>query len=83
MWTEAALLQLQDCLHATLQDLLEHHNLQEYTDTVLPYIKNCVDTVTVNKGIQAFRNQKPRMTSEVQTLPKRHNTAFRSGDRPK
>ena len=80
-WPEGALSQLQDCFSWTSWEVFEHHDLQEYTDTVLSYIKNCVDTVTVNKRIRVFPNQKPWMTSEVQSLLKQRNAAFRSGDK--
>jgi len=76
-----ALTQLQDCFSNTVWDIFKHQNLQEYTDTVLSYIKNCVDTVTVSKRIRVFPNQKPWMTSEVQALLKLWNSAFRSGNR--
>uniref|UniRef100_A0A669B6K4 Reverse transcriptase domain-containing protein n=1 Tax=Oreochromis niloticus TaxID=8128 RepID=A0A669B6K4_ORENI len=80
-WPEGALSQLQDCFSTTVWDLFSSHNLQEYTDTVLSYIRNCVDNVTVNKRVRVFPNQKPWMNSEVQSLLKSRNTAFKSGDR--
>ena len=39
-----------------------------------------MDTVTINKCIQVYPNQKPWMTGEVRTLLKARNTAFRCGD---
>ena len=80
-WPEGALSHLQDCFSTTVWDLFSSHNLQEYTDSVLCYIKNCVGTVTVNKRVRAFPNQKSWMNSEVQSLLKSRNTAFKSGDR--
>nr|XP_043874450.1 uncharacterized protein LOC122764210 isoform X2 [Solea senegalensis]XP_043874509.1 uncharacterized protein LOC122764439 isoform X2 [Solea senegalensis] len=80
-WPEGALSQLQDCFSTTLWDLFSSHNLQEYTDTVLCYIKNCIDTVTFNKRVRVFPNQKPWMNSKVQSLLKSRNAAFKSGDR--
>ena len=80
-WPEGALSQLQDCFSRTVWDLFSSHNLQEYTDTVLSYIQNCVDTVTVNKRVRVFPNQKPWMNSKVQSLLKNRNIAFKSGDR--
>lgn len=79
--SEGALSQLQDCFTQTVWYVFEQQNLEEYTETVLFYIKDCADNVTVNKQIWEFSNQKPWITSEVQTLLKNHNTTFRSGDR--
>ncbi|KAK0154095.1 hypothetical protein N1851_003812 [Merluccius polli] len=80
-WPKAALSQLQDCFSRTLWDLFFSHDLQEHVDTVLSYIKNCVDMVTVDKRVRVFPNQKPWMNSEVQSLLKSCNTAFKSRDR--
>ena len=49
-------------------------------DSVLCYIKNCVDTVTVDKCIQVYP-EKPWMTWGVQRLLKERNTTFRSSNR--
>ena len=59
-WPEGALSHLQDCLSRTVWDLFSSHNFQEYTDAVLCYIKNGVDTVTVNKRVRVFPNRKPK-----------------------
>lgn len=48
---------------------------------MLFYISTCVDSVTMNKRVKVFPNQKPWMAKEVQTLLRTHNTAFRSGHR--
>jgi len=50
-------------------------------DSVLRYIRNCIDTVAVDKRIRVYPNQKPWMTREVQQLVKERNIAFRSRDR--
>lgn len=80
-WPEGASSQLQDCFERTNWDIFGNQDLEEYTSTVLFYIQNCVDNVTVDKLIRVYPNQKPWMTKEVQTLLKDRNTAFRSGDR--
>lgn len=51
------------------------------TDSVLCYIKTCIDNVTVDKTIMIYPNHKPWMTKEVQLLVKRRNITFRSGDK--
>jgi hypothetical protein len=79
-WPEGALSQLQDCFSSTEWSLFEQGDLQEYTETVLFYIKTCIDNVTVNKRISVFPNQKPWMTSEVHKLLKALDQAFRLGD---
>ncbi|XP_013882724.1 uncharacterized protein LOC106531401, partial [Austrofundulus limnaeus] len=80
-WPKDAAEQLQDCFDRTNWDVSEHQDLEVFTDSVLCYIKNCIDTVTVDKRIRVFPNRKPWMTQEVQRLLKTRNTAFRSGDR--
>jgi len=80
-WPEGALSQLQDCFSNTEWSIFEQGDLQEYTDTVLFYIKICIDNVTVNKLIRVFPNQKPWMTSEVYKLLKARDWAFRLGDK--
>lgn len=54
--------------------------LEEFGDSILCYIKNCIDTVTVDKHIQVISNHNPWMTRQVQMVLKERNTAFRSGD---
>nr|XP_057925471.1 uncharacterized protein LOC131127531 isoform X2 [Doryrhamphus excisus]XP_057925472.1 uncharacterized protein LOC131127531 isoform X2 [Doryrhamphus excisus]XP_057925473.1 uncharacterized protein LOC131127531 isoform X2 [Doryrhamphus excisus] len=78
---ENALSELQDCLQHTDWDLFQHQDLETYTVTVLDYIKFCMGTVSVDKVIRIFPNQKPWMTSQVRSLPKARDSAFRSGDR--
>ncbi|KAM3842547.1 uncharacterized protein ACN63O_022346, partial [Diretmus argenteus] len=80
-WLEDATQQLQDCFDSTNWDVFEHQDLDLFTDSVLCYIKHCTDTVTVEKRIRVYPNQKPWMTREVQRLLKERNTAFRSEDR--
>ncbi|KAK3569004.1 hypothetical protein QTP86_021586 [Hemibagrus guttatus] len=80
-WPDGAYQQLQDCFNRTNWDVFEHQELGVFTDSVLCYIKNCIDTVTADKCIQVYSNQKPWMTREVKRLFRKRNTAFRSGNR--
>ncbi len=59
----------------------KHTDLQEYTETVTAYIKNCIDDVTVTKTITTHANQQPWMTAEVRGLQKTTDEAFQSGDK--
>ncbi len=59
-----------------------HTDLQDYTETLTAYIKNCIDDVTVTKTIITRANQKPWMTAEVRGLLKTRDKAFRSGVKP-
>lgn len=79
-WPEGALTQLQDCFANTCWDLFYQEDLENFTETVLFYIKCCMDNVTVDKYIRIFPNQKPWMTSKVHCLLKKRNIAFRSGN---
>ena len=56
--------QLQDCFERTCWDIFEHPDLEVFTDSVLCYIKNCIDIVTLDKRIQVYPNKKPWMTSD-------------------
>ncbi len=80
-WPEGALFQLQDCFARTKWDLFKHQDVAEYTQTVLFYIASCTDIVTEERHIRVFPNQKPWMTSEVHTLLRARDMAFKSGDR--
>ena len=80
IWPEGALSQLQDCFEHTEWSMFDHLDLQEHTETVLFYIKNCTDTVTVEKRVRIHPNQKPWMTSEVRTLLRSRDSSFISSD---
>ncbi|KAK0146537.1 hypothetical protein N1851_014143 [Merluccius polli] len=80
-WPEGATQQLQDCFDRTNWGVFEHQVLEVFTDGVLCYIKNCIDTVTVDKRIRVYPNRKPWMNREVQQLLKERITAFKSGDK--
>lgn len=47
---------------------------------MLSYIRYCTDSVTAEKQIRIYPNQKPWMTRTVRKLLEERNTAFRSGD---
>lgn len=79
-WPEDALTQLQDCFALTDWSVFELQDLQVYTDSVLSYIKFCIDSVTVVKHIRDYPNQKPWMTNKVQSLLRARNSAFKTND---
>ncbi|XP_048854489.1 uncharacterized protein LOC125722376 [Brienomyrus brachyistius] len=56
-------------------------NLKEYTTSVIGYISKCIDDVNVSKNITTRSNQMPWMTTEVRTLLRTRDTAFKSGDK--
>ncbi len=78
-WT-ASRTQTRTCLKGRPPTTTDLTDLQEYTETVNAYIKNCIDYVTVTK-ITTHPNQKPWMTAEVRGLLKTRDEAFRSGDK--
>ncbi len=80
-WPKEALDQLQDCFANTDWGLFQHQDLAAYTETVLSYIKFYIDNVTVDKCIRIFSNQKPWMNSQVCTLLRDRDAAFRTGDK--
>ncbi len=80
-WPQAASQHLQDRFNRTNWDVFEHPDLEVFTDSVLFYIKNCIDIVTVDKCIQVYPNQEAWMNHDVWRLLKERNTAFRFGNR--
>ncbi len=87
VWPDNATSALQDCFQDTDWNMSKeaatynnHTDLQEYTETVTAYIKNCIDDVAVTKTITTCANQKPWMTAEDRGLLKIRDEAFRSGD---
>ncbi|XP_061751164.1 probable RNA-directed DNA polymerase from transposon BS isoform X2 [Nerophis ophidion] len=80
-WPDDALPKLQDCFQHTDWDLFQQQELETATGTVLDYIQFCIGNVTVEKTIRVYPNKKPWMTSQVRTLLRAHDAAFRSGDR--
>ncbi len=88
LWPDYATSALQECFQDTYWNMFKeaaiynnHTDLQEYTETVTAYIKNCIDDVTVIKTITTHANQKAWMTAEVRGLLKNRNEAFRSRDK--
>ncbi|KAM9802248.1 interferon gamma receptor 2 isoform X2 [Syngnathus typhle] len=75
-WSDGASQQLQDCFDRTNWGIFEHRDLNVFTDSVLCYIKHCTDTVTVDKPIRIYPNQKPWMTREVHWLLEERDTAL-------
>lgn len=57
-----------------------HTDIDSYTSSVLDHINTTIDSVTTQKQITTYPNQKPWMNREVRLLLKSRNTAFRSGD---
>uniref|UniRef100_A0A9J8B5F0 Reverse transcriptase domain-containing protein n=1 Tax=Cyprinus carpio carpio TaxID=630221 RepID=A0A9J8B5F0_CYPCA len=57
-----------------------HMDIDIYTSSVLDYINTTIDSVTTEKQITTYPNQKPWMNKEVRLLLKARNTAFRSDD---
>ncbi len=57
-----------------------HADIDIYTTSVLDYINTTIDSVTTEKQITTYPNQKPWMNKEVQLLLKARNTAFRLDD---
>uniref|UniRef100_A0A665UD53 Reverse transcriptase domain-containing protein n=1 Tax=Echeneis naucrates TaxID=173247 RepID=A0A665UD53_ECHNA len=81
VWTEEATAALQDCFEVTDWGVFaEGTDLNGHTSAVLDYISFCTENVTESKTVKVFPNQKPWLNSEVKTLLKARDTAFRSGD---
>lgn len=61
--------------------LIQQGHLEEFTETVLFYIKCCTDNVTIKKILQRLPSQKPWMTIEIKRLLKDQTMTFTSGDK--
>ncbi|KAK3566161.1 hypothetical protein QTP86_028449 [Hemibagrus guttatus] len=57
-----------------------HTDINTYTSSVLDYINTTIDSVTMEKQITTYPNQKPWMNKEVRLLLNARNAVFRSGD---
>ncbi|KAK3540446.1 hypothetical protein QTP70_030998 [Hemibagrus guttatus] len=56
-----------------------HTDINTYTSSVLDYINTTIDSVTMEKQITTYPNQKPWMNKEVRLLLNARNAVFRSG----
>ncbi|XP_072923421.1 uncharacterized protein [Hemitrygon akajei] len=88
VWPKGAASALQDCfLHTdwvifkTAASYDDHIDIEEYAEAVISYIAKCTEDVTVIKTFSARGYKKPWMTTEVRSLLKARDTAYRSGDR--
>ncbi|KAI4895505.1 hypothetical protein NFI96_002417 [Prochilodus magdalenae] len=62
---------------ATTDSLVD---INEYATSVTGFIMKCVDNLTQTKQIRTLPNQKPWMNSDVRSLLKAHDAAFKSGN---
>ncbi|CAJ0600732.1 unnamed protein product [Cylicocyclus nassatus] len=86
VWPEGAESMLQYCFECADWDMFKTAatrdslvDVNEYASSVTTFIKKCVDDVTEKKQICTFPNQKPWMNSEVRSLLKARDAAFKSG----
>ncbi|KAL3981030.1 carcinoembryonic antigen-related cell adhesion molecule [Sarotherodon galilaeus] len=80
VWPEGTDAVLQDRFKNTDWNMFTHTDLDQYASSVLDYISKTTDSVTTQKRITMYPNQKPWMNRDVRLLLKARNTAFRSGD---
>lgn len=82
-WPVCASQQMQDYFDRTDWDVFKHPDLKVLMNSVLCCIKNSIDTITVNKHIWVYLNQKPCVTREALQLLEKRNTAYRSTEQLK
>ncbi|KAI3362790.1 hypothetical protein L3Q82_001844 [Scortum barcoo] len=80
VWPEGTDSMLQDRFKNTDWNMFTHTDLDQYASSVLDHISTTIDSVTTQKQITMYPNQKPWMNRDVRLLLKARNTAFRSGD---
>jgi len=68
---------LQDCFEHTDWGLFSQQSLEDYTCTVLHYIKTCIDNVTVERQVKCYQNNKPWLNREVKLLSRNRDKAFK------
>lgn len=78
-WPEDASQQLQDCFDRTNWEVFEHQDLELFTDSVLCYIKNCIETITVGRFVSS-PTKSPGWIWRFTDCLRERNIAFRSGD---
>ena len=86
-WPEEAMSALQDCFECTDWAMFkeavttnQHTDMEEYAASVSAYIQKCWEDVCVIRNITTRANQIPWMTSEVWSMLRARNAAFKSGD---
>ncbi|KAK0146371.1 hypothetical protein N1851_014319 [Merluccius polli] len=87
VWPDGAVPMLQDCFETTDWQIFREAatsessvDLEEYTSSVLGYIRKCMEDVTTSKTITIRPNQKPWLNAEVRSLLRTWGTAFRDSD---
>ncbi|XP_062851034.1 uncharacterized protein LOC134314382 [Trichomycterus rosablanca] len=87
VWPEGAVSRLQDCFETTDWQIFREAatsesnvDLEEYTTSVMDYIRTCMENVTTSKTITIRQNQKPWINGEVRSLLRTRDAAFRDGD---
>lgn len=80
VWPEGTDAVLQDRFKNTDWNMFIHTDLDRYATSVLDHISLTTHSVTTQKQITMYPNQKPWMNRDVRLLLKARNTAFRSGD---
>ncbi|KAI4882201.1 hypothetical protein NFI96_003940, partial [Prochilodus magdalenae] len=87
VWPEGAESVLQDCFQCTDWEMFRSAattdslvDINEYATSVTGFIRKCVDDVTQTKQIRTLPNQKLWMNSDVRSLLKARDAAFKSGN---
>ncbi|XP_076836629.1 uncharacterized protein LOC143482213 [Brachyhypopomus gauderio] len=80
VWPEGTDAVLQDRFRNTDWNTFTHTDLDQYASSVLDHISTTIDSVTTQKQITMYPNQKPWMNRDVRLRLKARNIAFRSGD---
>ncbi|KAI4889721.1 hypothetical protein NFI96_009933 [Prochilodus magdalenae] len=87
VWPEGAESVLHDCFQCTDWEMFRSAattdslvDINEYTTSVTGFIRKCVDDVTQTKQIPTLPNQKPWMNTDVRSLLKARDAAFKSGN---
>ncbi|KAI4879075.1 hypothetical protein NFI96_030394, partial [Prochilodus magdalenae] len=85
VWPEEAESVLQDCFQCTDWEMFRSAattdslvDINEYATSVTGFIRKCVDDVTQTKQIRTLPNQKPWINSDVRSLLKARDAAFKS-----
>ena len=81
LWTEDATEKLIGCFESTNWETFKHsNNLDEFTDTVIDYIKFCEDTCLPKKSVTLYPNKKVWFHPDIRSILAEKDQAYKTKD---
>ncbi len=82
-WSDQSDAILQDSFDQVDWDMFQaasDDNIETYSNTVMHFIRKCIEGVVPKKSIRIYPNQKPWINSDVQSALSEQTSAFKSGN---